>query len=89
MKHVSIGEAEKQLATLVAEVESGREVVLTRDGAPVAKLVQNAPDATKPFTPEQIAQRRKALEELWEIGRSLDIRLSREEIKARIAEGRR
>jgi len=89
MKHVSIPEAEKQLSTLIAEVERGREVVLTRDGAPVARLVQTEPEAKKPYTPEQVAQRRKALEELWEIGRSLDIRLSREEIKARIAEGRR
>ncbi len=77
------------MATLVAEVEGGREVVLTRDGAPVAKLVQTEPETKTPYTPEQVAQRRKALEELWEIGRSLDIRLSREEIKARIAEGRR
>jgi prevent-host-death family protein len=88
MKHVTILEAGKQLSTLVAEVERGREIVLTRDGAPVAKLVRTKPAVDRPLTPEEIARRRKALEELREIGRRLNVNASREQIKAWIEEGR-
>jgi len=88
MKHVSIVDAETQLSSLVAEVENGREIVITRDGKPVAKLVQTESAVDRPYTPEQIARRRKALEELREIGRRLNINASREQIKAWIEEGR-
>lgn len=88
MKHVGMFEAKTHFSSLVEEVEKGGEVVITRHGRPVAKLV-HMKHTERPYTPEEVARRRKALEELWEIGRSLDIRLSREEIKARIAEGRR
>jgi antitoxin (DNA-binding transcriptional repressor) of toxin-antitoxin stability system len=49
MKHVSTLEAEKQLSTLVAEVEKGREIVITRDGATVAKLVQTKASSRGPI----------------------------------------
>lgn len=88
MKHVSILEAEKQLSTLVDEVEDGREIVLTRDGAPVARLVRTKRAIDKPLTPEQVARRRKVLDELREIGRQLNVNASREQIKAWIEEGR-
>jgi prevent-host-death family protein len=88
MKHVSIVDAETQLSSLVAEAENGREIVITRDGKPVAKLVQTESTVDRPYTPEQIARRRKALEELREIGRRLNINASREQIKAWIEEGR-
>jgi prevent-host-death family protein len=88
MKHVSIVDAETQLSSLVTEVENGREIVITRDGKPVAKLVQTESAVDRPYTPEQIARRRKALEELREIGRRLNINASREQIKAWIEEGR-
>lgn len=88
MKHVSIPDAEKQLSTLVAEVESGREVVLTRDGAPVARLVQARDHDVRKLTPEQVAERRKAIAELREIADRLKINASQEQIKSWIEEGR-
>ena len=85
MKHVGIFEAKTHLSNLIDEVEKGREVVITRHGKPVAKLVR----AEERLSPEQVAQRQKALQELREIGRRLNLNLTHEEIKARIEEGRR
>jgi prevent-host-death family protein len=39
MKTVNIHAAKTQLSRLIAEVEAGGEVVLARDGRPVARLV--------------------------------------------------
>jgi prevent-host-death family protein len=88
MKHVGIFEAKTHLSSLVDEVEKGGEVVITRHGKPVARLVQATSPQGKHYTPAQVARRRKALEELREIGRQLDINASREQIKAWIEEGR-
>ena len=88
MKHVDIAAAQAQLASLVADVEQGCEVVLTRDSKLVAKLVPTTSVQEKHYTPEEIARRRKALEEIHAIGQTLDIHMTREEIKASIEEGR-
>lgn len=87
MKHVGIFEAKTNLSSLIEEVEKGGEIVITRHGKPVARLVSERKD--KPFTPEQVAERRKALMKLREFGRSLNITATQEEIKSWINEGRR
>jgi prevent-host-death family protein len=84
MKHVGIFEAKTHLSSLVDEVEKGGEVIITRHGKPVAKLVR----AEERHTPEKIAQRRKALAELREMARQRGLRASHEEIKSWIEEGR-
>ena len=84
MKHVGMFEAKTHLSSLVDEVEKGAEVVITRHGKPVAKLVR----ADRNYGAEEVARRRKALEELRAIADRLDLNLTREEIKARIEEGR-
>ena len=38
-RQVNVHEAKTQLSRLLAEVEKGREIVVARDGKPVAKLV--------------------------------------------------
>lgn len=38
-KRVNVHQAKTQLSKLLAEVEQGREIVVARDGKPVAKLV--------------------------------------------------
>ena len=38
-KQVDIRQAKTQLSRLIAEVERGQEIVVARDGTPVAKLV--------------------------------------------------
>lgn len=86
MKHVGIFEAKTNLSSLIEEVERGGEIVITRHGKPVARLVRERKGS--PYTPEQIAERRKTLMELREFGRSLNLSLSQEEIKKMIEEGR-
>jgi len=85
MKHVGIFEAKTHLSSLLEEVEKGGEIVITRHGKPVARLVR----AEARLSPEAAEKRRKALKELREIGRSLSINATHEEIKAWIEEGRR
>ena len=84
MKHVGIFDAKTHLSSLVDEVEKGREIVITRHGRPVARLVR----AEDRLSPEATERRRKAFEKLREIGDRLDLNLTHEEIKARIEEGR-
>lgn len=87
MKHVGMFEAKTHLSSLVEEVERGHDIMITRHGKPVAKLVRA--ETQSRFTPEQIEKRRNALIELRAIGRKLNLNLSHEEIKKRIEEGRR
>lgn len=84
MKHVGIFEAKTRLSALVDEVEKGEEIVITRHGKPVARMVRERAE----LTPEQIARRREAIAGLREIGKKLNLQLSQEEIKAMIEEGR-
>jgi len=84
MKHVGMFEAKTHLSSLVDEVEKGREVVITRHGKPVARLVP----AEQRLSPAAVAKRQKALKELREIGRRLNLNLTHDEIKRRIEEGR-
>ena len=59
MKQVGIFDAKTHLSSLVAEVEKGHEIVITRHGKPVAKLVR----AEKPddrLSPEQVEKRRNS-----------------------------
>jgi prevent-host-death family protein len=84
MKHVGIFEAKTHLSSLVDEVAGGGEVVITRHGTPVAKLVTYT---AKP-DPEIVAKRRKALLEIRELARKRGLRVSPKTIKAWINEGR-
>ena len=84
MKHVGIFDAKTHLSSLIDEVEKGREVVITRHGKPVARLVR----AEQRLSPEAAAKRQKALKELLEIGDRLKINATHEQIKAWIEEGR-
>ena len=84
MKHVGIFEAKTHLSSLIDEIEKGGEVVITRHGKPVAKLVR----AEERLSPEAVAKRQQALKELREIGRRLNINATHEQIKAWIEEGR-
>ncbi|MEA2940860.1 MAG: hypothetical protein QOD09_1389 [Bradyrhizobium sp.] len=74
-KHVAITDAEAHLKDLVAEVEStGDEIVLTRNGAPVARVLRAEQQALRAeVSPEQIERRRAAASKLQEIARQLNI----------------
>jgi prevent-host-death family protein len=84
MKHVGMFEAKTNLSSLVEEVEKGGEVIITRRGKPVAKLVR----AEDRITPAQIAKQRQAVAQLREMARKRGLRVSHEEIKSWIKEGR-
>jgi prevent-host-death family protein len=90
MKHVAITEAKTQLNELVAEIEStGDDVVLTRDGVPVARLIrENKQSLSEELMPEQIEQRRKAVARLQQIAGELNVGATQDEIKGWINEGR-
>jgi prevent-host-death family protein len=84
MKQVGIFEAKTHLSSLLDEVEKGGEVTITRHGKPVARLVQ----AEGEPSPEVIAKRRKAIEELRAMARKRGITVSHAEIKSWIEDGR-
>jgi len=46
-KQVNVHEAKTKLSQLLAEVEGGREIIVARNGKPVAKLVPFPPEASK------------------------------------------
>jgi prevent-host-death family protein len=48
MKHVGIKQARQELPGLIDRAEAGEEVIITRQGKPVAKLVA-APKTLKPL----------------------------------------
>ncbi len=53
MRQVSLREANQNFSRLIAEVEAGEQVVLTRRGRPVARIVPEA--RRRQLTPEQQA----------------------------------
>jgi prevent-host-death family protein len=84
MKHVGIFEAKTHFSSLIDDVENGEEIMITKHGKPVAKLVR----AESKLTPQQVQERREAIASLREIGRRLKLNLTQEEIKRSIEEGR-
>jgi prevent-host-death family protein len=84
MKLVGIFDAKTHLSSLIDEVEKGGEIVITRHGKPVARLVRTE----ERLSPEAVAKRQKALKDFREIGRRLNINATHEQIKAWIEEGR-
>ena len=50
MKTVNVHEAKTQLSRLLQEVEEGEEIVIARNGTPVAKLVPHV-EERKPLEP--------------------------------------
>jgi prevent-host-death family protein len=89
-KHVPITDAATHLNDLVAEIEStGDEIVLTRNGAPVARLLRAEHQAAgAPISAGQIERRRAAALKLQDIARRLNVGATHDEIKQWINEGR-
>lgn len=85
MKHVGVFEAKTNLSALVEEVEKGGQVVITRHGKPVARLVPTEPT----LSAEDIARKTQALLEIRAFANKVKVNLTPEEIKASIEEGRR
>lgn len=90
MKHVALDEAKIQLDRLVAEVEfTGDDVVLTRGGVAVVRLVRETVSAPSELTPAQIERRREVIARVRQRAAEFGPGPSHEEIKQWVNEGRR
>ena len=70
-KSVSAREANQQFARILREVEAGAEILVTRRGQPVARIVPAQPRGERRLTPEQEAaleRTRRRLEKGWDLG---------------------
>ncbi|GIK99850.1 MAG: hypothetical protein BroJett029_40590 [Alphaproteobacteria bacterium] len=77
-KTVTLRDANQNFAKYVREAESGQELVITRRGVPVAKLVPAS--GKRVLTPEQQAaleRTRKRMEKGWDLG---EWKISRDEL---------
>lgn len=84
MRHVPVAEFKDKLSEVLAAAEAGEEIVVTRHGREIAKLVGIEED--------RHARRRAAAEALFELGQEIRARYgptSPEEIRAWIEEGRK
>ena len=83
MKHVGIFDAKTHLSSLVDEVEKGGEIIITRHGKPVAKLVARKRRIALVLKGRE---RRQASRNCvtWQ---QRDFKINSEEIKAWIEEG--
>lgn len=89
MLHVPIIEGQDRLAEAVSAAEAGEDVVITRDGREVAKLVRIEPE---PTLEERLAKQRAAIEAMLALREELraqGVTATREEIREWINEGRR
>ena len=83
MHEIGAFEAKNTLGSLLNRVEKGEEIVITRRGTPVAKLVPANPAFDR-------AKARAAAQELRELANSINApKLGWEEIKKMRDEGRR
>ena len=70
-RSVSAREANQQFARILRDVEAGAEILVTRRGQPVARIVPAHPSGERRLTPEQEAaleRTRQRLEKGWDLG---------------------
>jgi prevent-host-death family protein len=70
-RSVSAREANQQFSRILRDVEAGAEVLVTRRGQPVARIVPAQPPGERRLTPEQEAaleRTRRRLEKGWNLG---------------------
>jgi prevent-host-death family protein len=66
-KEVGVFEAKAHFSTLIAQVERGNEITITRQGAPVARLVPA--DEARPHNPQEAAAKLRQLRRGIRLGR--------------------
>lgn len=77
-------DAKNRLGRLLDRVQAGEELVITRHGEPVARLV---PIGTR--TDEEVDQALETFRKVREAIASSNVKISRDEVKSWRAEGRR
>jgi len=86
MQTMTIAQAKNQLSSLIHAAEQGEDVVLTRHGKPVVRLVATQPVQASKSEAELEAQ---ALAQLEAVRQSLRGKVTRADIRALRDEGRR
>jgi prevent-host-death family protein len=72
-KSVTAREANQQFSRILRDVEAGAEVLVTRRGQPVARIVPAQPPGERRLTPEQEAAHARSMARLrkgWHLGGS-------------------
>jgi prevent-host-death family protein len=70
-RSVSAREANQQFARILRDVEAGAEILVTRRGQPVARIVPAHPPGEHRLTPEQEAAHARSMARLrkgWDLG---------------------
>jgi prevent-host-death family protein len=70
-RSVSAREANQQFSKILREVEAGAEILVTRRGQPVARIVPAQPPGERQLTPEQEAAHARTMARLrkgWDLG---------------------
>jgi prevent-host-death family protein len=70
-RSVSAREANQQFSRILRDVEAGAEILVTRRGQPVARIVPVQPSRERQLTPEPEAaleRTRRRLEKGWDLG---------------------
>lgn len=80
-KTVSLRDANQNFAKYIREAEAGEEILVTRRGEPVAKIVPARP-AERVLSPAQVKALR-GLEALWRAGHRSDRAWTRDELHER------
>lgn len=81
MERIGIYDARSRLSELVERVEAGEEVLLTRRGRPVVRMVR-AGDA------QRAAARTAAVKRIRFLRKRMNLRISRADVMQAIAKGR-
>ena len=70
-RSVSAREANQQFARILRDGEAGAEILVTRRGRPVARIVPAQPPRERQLTPEQEGPHARSMERLrkgWDLG---------------------
>jgi prevent-host-death family protein len=70
-RSVSAREANQQFSRILRDVEAGAEILVTRRGRPVARIVPAQPSGERQLTPEQEAAHARSMARLrkgWDLG---------------------
>ena len=81
MERVGIYDARSRLSELVDRVEAGEEVILTRRGRPIVRLVRAEEEARR-------KARAAAVERIRSLNRRMKLTITRTELRRAMAKGR-
>ena len=81
MERIGIYDARSRLSELVERVEAGEEVILTRRGRPVARMIRAGDE-------KRAGARAAAVKRIRALRKRMNLKISRAEVRQAISEGR-